>query len=228
MKKFISTILTAAVALSSLSLAACSDEEAPPVDYGAAPDPNSFASERVTEQQWSNALRLSAITNVTANARAKNDSFTGRLDEMKIDGLKWYAKAAKYEDSSSVPLFLGYEEIYVSYSDDNMCTEYVFDEVNGWVADSEYYSYDRPSLADFIGVMSSYSFRYSNFDYNDGEGCYVYGTDKTTQKLKFIDAKLRYLFIRENRDGENQYIEYNIYNYGTTTVTLPPVINFDE
>lgn len=232
----------------AFSLAACGGDDTPVVPGTTpAPNPDSVVTEQVSAAEWAAAFSGIDATNVTFK-RTMIDTEDGvtydAYELVKLDGKKIYYESEDYdywgEDSNGYAVTSAAQQpqkvLYKSYFyvDGSAVTEYNYNETAGkWTSETEEDGY-YPEISDYeyMGSFKKYAALYSEFTYDSAANAYVAGDLDNTDGLiydsisvKITNGKLSVIEVTGSEyDGAVRHTEYyQLYDYGTTSVTLPTV-----
>ncbi|MCH5162700.1 MAG: hypothetical protein J1G38_04340 [Clostridiales bacterium] len=224
------------VAAYAFTLFACGDDKSdggnakPLPDYEiTVPDETTIKSQTVTEAQWQAAWKLDAVSNVTfvGNGYTVDDGETVDYSTsiVKVNGSKRYEKLPVMHS-----LFSGltaYDEKYYSATKDGVVMYEKYTDIwDGQVTD-EIINFNVACDLNCPDVKDSflqfvYDAENAQYTYTDsGNAQYTYA-----YTVKIFGGKLRYVkieteFTTGERVGTKHVYENNIYDYGSTAVTLP-------
>ncbi len=228
MKKVRGLLVALLALVLALGLMACGGDDKGGKD--GAPDPTKVKGEKVTAEQWAAAFDMSEVTNVTVKAGMKvtqDGNRRGMETVAKFDGDKTQLSITSENNGQTETM-----NAYVS-QEGNVTYGYAFDpQEQVWkrspIEDNEY------TLQAILGEMGDLEEGYTRVTYDEDKKAYVYseteeGFDENNQPItytmnttiKIADGKLAVAEVSES-DGKSVWEMYfQMYNYGTTSVTLP-------
>lgn len=229
MKKYGKIIAIGLSCAMAFSLAACGGDDP---DKGNSPDPDKIKTEQVTEAQWKSAMNVSDVTNVTVKTTERYTVAGVTLeayDLTKYDGGKIYCESMGYESdgSSSMPVKV-VEKEYYSVNGSEVYRYTYDDATKKW---SKGASTWYPEISDYTDTLDTIADNFAQFTYNSAKGAYIaselpgFDDDLDSYSVKIVGGKLSVVQMDASFSVSGVTMTgsmiFQIYDYGTTSVTLP-------
>lgn len=231
MKKYSKIVALGLSCAMAFSLAACGGDDKPQ----GTPDLDNVKSEQVTEAQWKSAFDFSQVTNVTLKNIERMTVAGVTTDEFsitKFDGDKVYEEAQWYdsEEVGGAPVKV-VEKAYYSIGETESFEYSYDDDTKTWSKEATTW---YPQISSFTSSLEAIANAYNSFTYDASKNGYVateipnFVSDEfDTFTVKIVGGKLSVaqmdMSVNEGGIISSASMIFQIYDYGTTSVTLPTV-----